>query len=1118
MGKYSIGLDLGISNVGWAVYDFEKQEIIDKGVVRYEASNTAEDRRKNRSSRRLNKRKHHRVERLAEYFNEIGLNTKRSYEPEMLTKRIKGLTEELSEEELTNIIYYFAIHRGYIPFNDDKEKRTPHKFKENEFPCEYIKTFYDNYGKYRGKCDLILFEDNIRELKTILKTQSQYNKKLTEEVIDKIINIISSKREFWEGPGAAKANQLSPYGRYRTIEDLEAYEKDSNYHKYLYEMLIGKCELSIDRTGKKDNVAPKNNYFAEEFNFYNDFINMSVISVDLLDPEYQWKVNNRTGHFTEETIEEIKQLILNSKTVKLEKIIKTVLNTDLSNIQGYRLKKNGEPEISDFEFYRFVVKKFEKVNIKPNWLYEEDKVNYNKIIYVLTVAPSSLAIKDMLVDRIENIKFSTEEVEILKEIKKSKIIKSKKYHSLSESILKRALSDMKKSGLQYNYMQIMKRQEYEKEMKEYFQNNYSSCENEPYTISDEYVEDLIANPQVKKTIRKAIKVINKIIKVQNDYPYVIQIESIKEEMNGEERKKQIIKDQNKYKILNDEAKKILLENNVTITPKHIDNVINWLETNHTCAYCGKPIRINEIISTDYEHILPKSKTMDSSKDNTTCSCSKCNKDKKDRTPWEWLTSINQYEQFKERVINEFNMSEKKKNNLLFEGNIEKYSIKFINRNLRDIAYGTAALIEELNKYNEFLFAKTGCKVNIVSTPGQLTHRIRTNLEMEKNRDYLYHHVIDAMILASLADTRIGKVLVECQNNPKYWIENSNKDYNEKVFDMIWSVHLKNASQIKDFNTACDNQPESEKDALIKRSFEVLRDPIRKFSNADYIKYIQKDGQYYKILQIDNIYDLILRDKEGNPIKKVKDKMDKLFNPLEKSSVLLCEEKDPKLFAKLKEIYEKYNNEINPFKAECIYKYGLEEGNKKFDYLLHGIRKTDKENSPIVVKLRYLEKATLPYIKKLKPKKQNKHNEFMETKVKDNTLIGLTGLGQVCTRIFYSYDDKKFIFMPLYSICFKNKKVDPNNNYYKQLYDYYIGDKKVKTMFDVYCGNILGAYKKDNSYVEGRFSTYDKTSNILACLNDGYIKVKVGVGFKEIIVYETDILGNKYVKFDTKDII
>ena len=35
MSKYSIGLDLGINNVGWAIYDLEKNSIIDKGVVRY---------------------------------------------------------------------------------------------------------------------------------------------------------------------------------------------------------------------------------------------------------------------------------------------------------------------------------------------------------------------------------------------------------------------------------------------------------------------------------------------------------------------------------------------------------------------------------------------------------------------------------------------------------------------------------------------------------------------------------------------------------------------------------------------------------------------------------------------------------------------------------------------------------------------------------------------------------------------------------------------------------------------------------------------------------------------------------------------------------------------------
>lgn len=86
-------------------------------------------------------------------------------------------------------------------------------------------------------------------------------------------------------------------------------------------MLIGKCELSIGRDGSIDNVAPKCNYYAEEFNFYNDFINMSVKEPSQIDEDYRNKITLK-GKFTEETIEEFKKEILNAKTVSLEKLIK----------------------------------------------------------------------------------------------------------------------------------------------------------------------------------------------------------------------------------------------------------------------------------------------------------------------------------------------------------------------------------------------------------------------------------------------------------------------------------------------------------------------------------------------------------------------------------------------------------------------------------------------------------------------------------------------------------------------------------------------------------------------------------------------------------------------------
>lgn len=1119
MSKYSIGLDLGINNVGWAIYDLDKNSIIDKGVVRYKESSDAQDRRSFRGNRRLNKRKHHRVERVAQFLNSINFNTLRTYEPELLELRIKGLNEQLTEQQITNVIYYFCIHRGYIPFDDEKPDRDVHEFSENEFPCMYIKEFFNSYGKYRGQCDLILMKDNLRELRRILQTQIKYNAKLDNNKIDELLKIISSKREFWEGPGGASENQLTPYGRYSTKEDLEKVLKNPSYHKYLYELLIGKCELSIDALGNIENVSPAGNFYAEEFNFYNDFINMSLKEPSLIEPAYKHKINYFTGKFTEETINEIKEIILNAKTISFSKIMKDVLGVDDDNIQGYRIDKNRKPEISKFEIYRYFVEQFKKANLKPIWLYSEDKKIYNKVVYVLTVAPSAIAIADILEDRISEYKFSNEEIEVLKYIKTKKNEKLK-YHSLSESVLKKALLDMKKTHYELNFMQLMKKLEYEKEMIEYFQNNYSRQTTSPFYIEDEGIDDIIANPQVKKTLRKAIKVINAIIKKMDDYPETIVIESTKE-MNGKKRRLEIESDQALLEKSHKLAAEMLEQNDLPVNLKNIEKVINWIETNYSCAYCGKPLTIEKVLIYDVEHILPKSKTLDSSSNNLTCSCERCNSEKSNRTPYEFLNNQNLYSSFKTRVLNEFSkMPKEKKENLLFEGNIEKYSIKFINRNLRDCSYATTELIRQLNKYNIYLEHKIGYKINLISSPGQLTGKIRRNLNLDKDRNYLYHHAIDAMILSSLPGTDLGNVLIQAQNNSQYWIKSKDEQHKHIVWNMIEKLHLINSDEIVQFQIDCDNQPEDNKEGLLKRSFEVIKNPIRSFANTNYSKFIIKNGQYYKISQINNIYDLKIREKNGKdgPDKAL---LDNLFDETVTKVELLCQEKDRKLFDKLKAIYNSYNDSMNPFLAECVYKHGLENGETKFNYLVHGIRKNENEKSAVVHSLRYLTVVSSPYLKNsIKNKKKNTLGEFTINNLKENTFVGLDSLEQVCARIYYSYTKGKFIYVPLYAISFKKSKLDENDNYYKETYKRLIGNDNIKFISDIYRGEWIGSINKKGEFNEGRYKGFDKSSNRLECnLNGLYHKrFVISSSIEHIIIYTMDILGNKYVRLDTRKIL
>jgi CRISPR-associated endonuclease Csn1 len=72
-----LGLDIGVSSVGWGIIDTEKMEIIDAGVRLFEEAtrNANEERRGFRGARRLKRRRNHRLERAKKLFEEFGIPT-----------------------------------------------------------------------------------------------------------------------------------------------------------------------------------------------------------------------------------------------------------------------------------------------------------------------------------------------------------------------------------------------------------------------------------------------------------------------------------------------------------------------------------------------------------------------------------------------------------------------------------------------------------------------------------------------------------------------------------------------------------------------------------------------------------------------------------------------------------------------------------------------------------------------------------------------------------------------------------------------------------------------------------------------------------------------------------
>lgn len=1061
MQKYAIGLDLGIKNIGWSIYDLDNSSIVNYGVRIFNESSSASDRRSFRAGRRLRKRKKNRIKDVKNILDSINFPSNNTLDTKMIYTRCRGIKEQITKQDITNILFYFCTNRGYIPFDENDDPKTKLEFitLNGRFPCEYYKEMLDDINKYHNMNKLVLNKDNLREIKQLLSIQKKFYPELTDNVITNIINIISRKRTFWEGPGGGKNLVITPYGRFKSQKDVENYiqnkEKNPYYEEYLFEDLIGNCEIAIN-----DKKAPILNYYSEKFNAINLLINLYFVSDSLLNDNFKKEKDyyklNRKG------IETILNYALENNEMALKKLIEKGLKIDFDIVKGY-----SDEELKIFEHYIYIKKQFIKLNHDISWM--ENIELYNKIVYYLTFTPGILEFTNFVNNNLsDEYDFDDSFFEIFKEIRRKRI-SYLKYHRLSEKILIRAIDDILKC--EKNFSKIRRELKYDEEALLYFKKNYTNQTRKLVLLEPKHIDNIIASPQVKKTLRQAIKIINAIIKEEKCYPQVIAIESTKE-VNTELQQKIITKSQKIQKELHDAAIKELGD---IKNYKLIEKYMLFKEVNGVCPYCGTPLT-KDFTSWDnihIDHILPRSITFDDSFENRTACCHDCNEHKKNCSPYEYLKGKNLYDEFKKR-INTLKISDEKKENFLNENILDKYKIRFFNRNLSDTAYATTELIKQINLLNNYNDNKNIIKT--FSTSGKITSEIRKKYDLGKDRNTLFHHAVDASILTSMINTEYGKLVLESQNDKKFWVNNGFTKIN-KINEIIDNIDI--SKNINEIRTIDDNN--------IRKSMQVDKIVQGTYANANLYKIIKKEENYYKIEQVDIYNDLLFADKNSIGI----DKFESLFDENDKKMVLLCQEKDYKLFKKLKDIYYQYKGiNGNPF---INYLIEIGEYDKSGVAGVHyGIRQNNK-NSAFVKTLRYYTPITDPYL--IDKKNINK---------KDKTLIGYNGLTQICTQIFYDEEKKKYVFLPINKICVKSGKIDENNEYYRMIYNKLIGDKKLKFIDNIYCGDCVDVIKKDGTVISDYYSSYHKTNNILVLKSGQYFTQYD----QDIIIYDVDVLGNK----------
>jgi len=1097
--KKIIGIDLGITSVGWAVIN-ENLEILDQGVRLFEESKPSNnvDRRIHRGQRRLKRRKAQRIIDLKILLRNEGIISsgfKNLDNPYQL--REKGLTQKLSNEELATALLHIAKRRGSCletieeenVKNEDSPKVILSKNDESLEKYEYISLVQlerlKNDHKIRGTHNVFRLEDYIKEVHQILKQQ-----KIDQHVQQKIIDIISRKRSYERGPGSLESP--SKYGAHREIsfkdkQTMLPYIKE-HYHdiygKNQFEFSVDDISYTALKNGRIVNSepyslvdlmrgrcsiyneelrAPKNSFSAELHDFLNDLNNLTIPKRD-------------NPKLTKEEKEEIISIIFENGDFKPKGVkgLAKYLKVDIEDIKGLREKYSGNKVtylITEFKGYKAIKK---AVNNDKKLLDNKNKLDV--IAEILSTTQDIETRQDRLLQVVDK-----QYVERL-----SECTGFTQFHAFSY----KALYELNKELLDttMNQQQIIIKNKMKPEITQ---------------IDFLEIQEDVLNPVVKRAHREALKVIAALTKEFDDIDKIV-IETTRSKNSDDERKN--LRDQQAYyKKSKIEAEQLVTNsgyNDMQLSNQVINKIKLYQEQNGKCAYTGTPLSIDQIIrdhkSYEIDHIIPYSISLDNSQNNKVLVIPSANQIKGNQTPFGYFKSgkiashamIKDWHEFKLSVEMNSNYSKKKKENLLLEKTLTKFDDmeQFIARNLNDTSYAVRVFMNHLKSYYKF----NHMPIKVVTVKGKQTSHYRglavrewnkhhqtigTDLvnPMVKNRDQYMHHAIDALIIAGLSQQK----LIQAMQDKK----------REKIVDSITGeVSFVDPSQDSDFIKYLRKISEIES-SNVKFSWKIDTKPNRKFSDETIYSTRMINNKEFKVSKEKDIYTL-----ESNKIQKIL---------IDQKDNLLVYRYDIKTYEKLLSVYLQYKHEKYPYQT---YK-------EQYGYIT---KYAKKNNGPQIKQLKRLD-GTISYPLDISHKYTTKKKRVI-----------LTGLKAYRVDIYQNKKGRyRFVTIRFSDVKPKGKYAYINQDEYKAKLEEKKVDQTYAFKFSLYRNNIVKITKETKGTIEKELYRFiaiksDKT-NVLEFKYihknteaNNRITPTIGPSIKKIEKYNVSVTG-KYNKIDSEQL-
>jgi CRISPR-associated endonuclease Csn1 len=779
-GNLTFGFDIGIASVGWCV--LAPHRIVDIGVRCFDKAETAKEgdslnlvRRSARLMRRRLRRRAWRLTKLARLLHRSGLidsldvlrnEGETGVSPWHL--RVAALDRRLTSADLARVIYHLCKHRGFHWISRAEEIKAEGDAKGESGRVK--KGLSDTQRRlhekgYRSAAEMVLAEFPAAQR----NKQGEYDKALSRALLADEMALIFTRQRELGNTYASPDLEAAVLGNGDRKTGLLWAQKPPLSGADLLKML-GKCTFE-----KTEFRAPKASFTAERHVWLTRLNNLRIIHDGVtralseaerriaLPLPYQQagdltykqlraaltKAGFGAFHFASVAEDKEKDTLVKIPAWQtLRKALKDAgLETEWESIAG--AATGGDPTTFD--------------NIARVLSIYKDGAEIDEQLRALGL-PGGQA----MIDALAEISFDT-------------------FHALSLTALCKIVPHME-SGLRYDEACVQAGYHHSAlhavgagEMT-YLPPLYSSRDKDGRMVFDEKL-DVPRNPVVLRALNQARKVLNALVREYGS-PSQVNIEMARDLSRPLDERNKIKKAQDEYRDKNERDKSTFTsEFGLAAKSREFEKYQLYKEQHGKCAYSGDALDLHRVLHengyAEVDHALPYSRSFDDSKNNKVLALTRENRNKGNRTPYEYLSALPdgeaRWQHFAVSIESNKNYRLAKRTRLLRKDFGGKASEEFRERNLNDTRYIcrffknfveehlalAAPVVADSPKVSagDTAFSKaTPPTKRCVVLSGQTTSLLRARWGLLKVRsDSDRHHALDAAVIAACDHSMVQRM-------------------------------------------------------------------------------------------------------------------------------------------------------------------------------------------------------------------------------------------------------------------------------------------------------------------------------------------------------------------------